>query len=89
MDSVDKTVRLTQSMVGIPAGLEGVRVEELYPDSVRLTFEEIIDRALVLVPQTEGDLPEGLSLSWPIQVTPSSPGFLAPKADWKGWILSS
>ena len=82
--SIDTTVRLTRSMVGIPDGLEGVRVEELYPDSVRLTFEEIIDRALALVPQTEGELPDSLSLAGPIQVTPEHARVSGPESRLEG-----
>ena len=84
VDSLNTTVRLTRSMVGIPAGLEGVRVEELYPDSVRLTFEEIIDRVLVLVPQTEGTLPDGLSQAGPILVTPENAVAKGPESQLEG-----
>jgi YbbR domain-containing protein len=68
--SMDTTVELTRSMVSIPTGLDLVQVEEMTPTSVRLIFEEIINRALVLVPQTEGTLPDSLSLAGPILVTP-------------------
>jgi YbbR domain-containing protein len=73
VDSVvsrDTTILLTRSMVRMPAGVEGVVVEELSPDTVRLTFEEIIDRTLVLVSRTKGTLPDGLSQAGPIEVAP-------------------
>jgi len=84
VDSIHMTVRLSSSMVGIPAGLEGVRVEELNPDTVKLTFEEIIDRSLRLVPRTQGDLPEGLSQAGPIRVTPEFAGVSGPESRLEG-----
>jgi len=82
--SMDTTVELTRSMVLIPTGLDLVQVEEMAPSSVRLIFEEIINSSLRLVAQTEGTLPDSLSLARSILVTPGYAAAKGPESQLEG-----
>jgi YbbR domain-containing protein len=70
VSSADTAVLLRFSWLRIP-GRDGVVVEDLSPGAVSLSFERISTRPISLAARLTGELPEGLSLVEPPEVTPS------------------
>lgn len=70
VSSADTAVLLRFSWLRIP-GRDGVVVDDLSPGAVRLSFERISTRPVSLAARLTGDLPEGLSLAAPPEVTPN------------------
>jgi len=70
VSSADTAVLLRFSWLRIPGG-EGVVVEDLSPGAVRLSFERIRSAPVALAVRFSGELPEGLSLAAPPDVTPA------------------
>ena len=66
----DTTVTLRRDWVTL-GGTSGLVVEEILPASVQLRFEPVDSAVLVVSLTTEGELPAGVALVAPIQVTPS------------------
>ncbi len=75
--SSDTTVLLRFPWVRIPEG-QRVNVEEVRPGAVELAFERIVDRESVLAVRTAAELPEGLSLAAPLEVSPQRSASRAP-----------
>ncbi len=70
VSSPDTAVLLRYSWLRIP-GRDGVVVEDLSPGAVRLTFERISTLPISLAVRLREELPEGLSLAKPPEVTPT------------------
>jgi YbbR domain-containing protein len=71
VSSADTAILLRFSWLRIP-GREGVVVDDLSPGAVRLAFERISTRPISLAARLTGELPEGLSLAAPPELTPSA-----------------
>jgi len=67
--SGDTTVLLSRSWCRV-SGRDGVVVEELRPGAVTLSFEGIEERRIAFSDSLFGELPQGISLAGPPEITP-------------------
>lgn len=75
VDQVNDTVEsqvVPLQWIRLPPELRNTGVVGLRPDTIRLRFEELASKSLPVQVRTEGDLPQGLSLSIPIQTSPAA-----------------
>jgi len=81
--SGDTTVLLSHSWFR-GSSLDGVVVEALRPRSVILRFEPIEENRIPLLAPVFGELPEGLSLAGPPEITPAAAIVSGPVSSFEG-----
>lgn len=65
--------------VRIPEGLNGVRILNLQPDTVRLRYERLAARTLPVQVRVKGELPRGFALTLPVSTNPSTVEVRGPR----------
>ncbi len=86
MDEVfsgDTTVLLRPSWFR-GSGRDGVVVEELRPALVSLSFERIEERRIAFSASVFGELPEGISLAGPLEITPAAAAVFGAASRFEG-----
>lgn len=71
VDSVQTLTLLPRHVQWGAAGIQGVSVEAIVPDQVRLQFDRVEHAFLPVAARTRGALPPGFSMAGPVRVDPA------------------